>query len=122
MALTFEQYKKARESGLSAEQIAQFEQRRIKESQVGQKIQTQTEQPSGVLSNVLGAGKAVGGFLGGLAKDITKPVASSIVSPIQLAKTAKNYYQDEDVQKRRFDAMRGIDPDKKIKRIDKTYR
>ena len=119
MALTYEQFKKAKESGLSTEQIVQFEKRRTKESQVGQKIQTQTEQPSGVLSNVLGATKAVGGFLGGLAKDMTKPVASSIVSPIQLAKTAKNYYQDEDVQKRRFDAMRGIDSDKKLKESTK---
>jgi len=54
MALTYEQFKKAKESGLSTEQIVQFEKRRTKESQVGQKIQTQTEQPSGVLSNVLG--------------------------------------------------------------------
>ena len=118
MALTFEQFKKAKESGLSTEQIAQFEKRRTKESQTSQ-IQTKTEQPSGVLSSILGATKAVGGFLGGLAKDITKPVASSIVSPIQLAKTAKNYYQDEDVQKRASEAMRGIDPDKKLKESTK---
>mgnify|MGYP007040098398 CR=1 FL=1 len=78
MALTFEQYKKLREAGYTPEKIAELEKRRTKESQVGQKIQTQTEQPSGILSNVLGAGKAVGGFLGGLAKDMTKPVISSI--------------------------------------------
>lgn len=122
MALTYEQFKKAKESGLSTEQIVEFEKRRTKESQVGQKIQTQTEQPSGILSNVLGAGKAVGGFLGGLAKDMTKSVASNIVSPIQLAKTAKNYYGDEDVQKRASEAMRGIDPDKQAKHTDDLYK
>ena len=107
MALTLEQFKALRAKGLTPEQIASFESGKTP-------IQTQTteEKPKGILENI-------GGFLGNLAVETTKPIVQPLTSPYQAAAIAFNIARAPSKEKVESETAKTTAVIKRMKELEK---
>ena len=106
MALTLEQFKALRAKGVTPEQIASFESGKTP-------IQTQTteEKPKGILENI-------GGFLGNLAVETTKPIVQSLASPYQAVATAFNIAKAPSQEKVASETAKTTDTIKRMRELE----